>query len=290
MTPELRDELKHTFWLLNRVASAKALAKLSKEHEVFSEYEVIIVAGDGNAEAEDISKNEASLARVKKAIEENDKTITLSVGQLTTGITVPSWSAVMMLTNIKSPSLYMQAACRAHHAYEFEEEGELKRKENAYIFDYAPERTLILFDEFANNLKTSTSNGGGTSEEREQNITTLLNFLPVIGEDSEGKMIELDAGKVLSIPHQLKAIEVVRNSFMSNFQFANISGFFQAPKIVLDTLNQLQTSKEERNTNKKVEIPRNLTIDESGNVQVPDDIVINKTEAIFSPEKKVQIE
>lgn len=290
MTPELRDELKHTFWLLNRVASAKALAKLSKEHEVFSEYEVIIVAGDGNAEAEDISKNEASLARVKKAIEENDKTITLSVGQLTTGITVPSWSAVMMLTNIKSPSLYMQAACRAQNAYEFEEEGELKRKENAYIFDYASERTLILFDEFANNLKTSTSNGGGTSEEREQNITPLLNFLPVIGEDSEGKMIELDAGKVLSIPHQLKAIEVVRNSFMSNFRFANISGIFQAPKIVLDTLNQLQTSKEERNTNKKVEIPRNLTIDESGNVQVPDDIVINKTEAIFSPEKKVQIE
>lgn len=289
-TPELRDELKHTFWLLNRVASAKALAKLLKEHEIFSEYEVIIAAGDGNAEAEDISKNEASLARVKKAIEENDKTITLSVGQLTTGITVPAWSAVMMLTNIKSPSLYMQAAFRAQNAYEFEEEGELKRKENAYIFDFAPERTLILFDEFANNLKTSTSNGGGTSEEREQNITTLLNFLPVIGEDSEGKMIELDAGKVLSIPHQLKATEVVRHGFMSNFLFANVSGIFQAPKIVLDTLNQLQTVKEENNTNKKIEIPRELNVDDSGNVQVPDEIVINKTEAIFTPEKKVQVE
>lgn len=289
-TPELRDELKHTFWLLNRVASAKALSKLLKEHEIFSEYEVIIAAGDGNTESEDISKNEASLARVKKAIEENDKTITLSVGQLTTGITVSAWSAVMMLTNIKSPSLYMQAAFRAQNTYEFEENGELKRKENAYIFDFAPERTLILFDEFANNLKTSTSNGGGTSEEREQNITTLLNFLPVIGEDSEGKMIELDAGKVLSIPHQLKATEVVRHGFMSNFLFANISGIFQAPKIVLDTLNQLQTAKEEKNTNKKVEIPRDLNVDDSGNVQIPDEIVINKTEAIFTPEKKIQVE
>ncbi len=289
-TPELREELKHTFWLLNRVASAKALAKLLKEHEVFSEYEVIIAAGDGNAETEDISKNEESLARVKKAIEENDKTITLSVGQLTTGITVPEWSAVMMLTNIKSPSLYMQAAFRAQNAYEFEEDGELKRKENAYIFDFAPERTLILFDEFANNLKTSTSNGGGTSEEREQNITTLLNFLPVIGEDSEGKMTELDAGKVLSIPHQLKATEVVRHGFMSNFLFANISGIFQAPKIVLDTLNQLQTAKEEKTVNKKVEVPQDLAVDESGNVRVPDEIVINKTEAIFTPEKKIQVE
>ena len=289
-TPELRDELKHTFWFLNRVASAKALSKLLKEHEIFSEYEVIIAAGDGNAEVEDISKNEASLARVKKAIEENDKTITLSVGQLTTGITVPAWSAVMMLTNIKSPSLYMQAAFRAQNAYEFEEDGELKRKENAYIFDFAPERTLILFDEFANNLKTSTSNGGGTSEEREQNIATLLNFLPVIGEDSEGKMIELDAGKVLSIPHQLKATEVVRHGFMSNFLFANISGIFQAPKIVLDTLNQLQTAKEEKTLNKKVELPQDLNVDESGNVQVPDEIVINKTEAIFTPEKKIQVE
>ena len=183
----------------------------------------------------------------------------------------------------------MQAAFRAQNAYEFEEDGELKRKENAYIFDFAPERTLILFDEFANNLKTSTSSGGGTSEEREQNITTLLNFLPVIGEDSEGKMIELDAGKVLSIPHQLKATEVVRHGFMSNFLFANISGIFQAPKIVLDTLNQLQTAKEERATNKKVELPRELVVDETGNVQVSDELVINKTEAIFTPEKKIQV-
>lgn len=114
--------MKHTFWLLNRVASAKALAKLLKTHPVFSEYEVVIAAGDGKDEAEDNTKNEASLAKVNKAIREHDKTVTLSVGQLTTGITVKPWTAVLMLSDVKSPSLYMQAAFRAQNAYQFEDE------------------------------------------------------------------------------------------------------------------------------------------------------------------------
>lgn len=289
-TVELRDELKHTFWLLNRVASVKALAKLLKKHPVFSEYEIVIAAGDGRDEAEDVKKNEASLEKVNKAISENDKTITLSVGQLTTGITVKPWTAVLMLSDIKSPSLYMQAAFRAQNAYQVEDEnGELKRKENAYIFDFAPERTLILFDEFANNLKTSTSNGSGTSEDRKKNITTLLNFLPVIGEDENGRMIELDAEQVLTIPHQLKAQEVVKHGFMSNFLFANISRIFQAPQIVFDTINQLEPAKEEKKHLKNGEHP-NITIDEDGKVQPSNEIVINKTDALFTDEKRVQIE
>lgn len=85
------------------------------------------------------------------------KTITLSVGQLTTGITIPEWSAVLMLSNIKSPSLYFQSAFRAQNPYEFVQDGKLYRKENAYIFDFAPERTLLLFDEFANNLSSGSS-------------------------------------------------------------------------------------------------------------------------------------
>lgn len=290
-TPELRNELKHTFWLLNRVASAKALAKIFKNHPVFKDYEVVIAAGNGKGdnEIEDIQANEASLARVLKAIKENDKTITLSVGQLTTGVTVKPWTAVLMLSNIKSPSVYMQAAFRAQNAYNFEDEkGNLKRKENAYIFDFAPERTLILFDEFANNLKKSTVNGSGTSQERKNNIQTLLNFLPVIGEDSDGKMIELDAEKVLTIPHKLKATEVVRHGFMSNFLFANISSIFQAPSIVQNTLNQLEPAKEDKKKNKTIDTSAVKT-DENGDVQVSDKIIINKTEAIFGDEKVVEV-
>ena len=152
-TPALRDELKHTFWLLNRVASAKALAALLKEHPVFENYEIIIAAGDGKAESEDITANETSLKKVREAIANSDKTITLSVGQLTTGVTIPEWTAVMMLSNLKSPSLYMQAAFRAQNPNTWSEgvaeTEKLYQKENAYVFDFAPERTLIIFDEFA---------------------------------------------------------------------------------------------------------------------------------------------
>lgn len=290
-TSELRDELKHTFWLLNRVASAKALEKLLKKHPVFKDYEVVVAAGNGKGanEADDIQANEASLVRVLKAIEENDKTITLSVGQLTTGVTVKPWTAVLMLSNIKSPSVYMQAAFRAQNAYSFEdEEGNLKRKENAYVFDFAPERTLILFDEFANNLKKSTVNGAGTSQERKANIQNLLNFLPVIGEDSEGRMMELDAEKILTIPHQLKATEVIRHGFMSNFLFTNISSIFQAPPIVQETLNQLEPAKEDKKKNKIINTGA-IETDENGNIQVSDKIVINKTAAIFGNEKVVEV-
>ncbi|MFR9291611.1 MAG: hypothetical protein ACLVKS_00315 [Peptococcus niger] len=90
-TPELRAELSHTLWFLNRVASAKALAKLLKEDPVFGEYEVILAAGDGRLTEEDAA--DKAYDRVKEAIAKYDKTITLSVGQLTVGVTVPEWSA-----------------------------------------------------------------------------------------------------------------------------------------------------------------------------------------------------
>src|SRR5699024_11441258 len=104
------------------VDSAKALANLLKEHEVFKEYAISAVAGDGKldnyngeeieTDVEDITGRNTALERVQKAIKDNDKTITLTVGQLTTGVTVPEWSAVLILSNVQSPALYMQAAFR----------------------------------------------------------------------------------------------------------------------------------------------------------------------------------
>ncbi|NLK09036.1 MAG: DEAD/DEAH box helicase family protein, partial [Firmicutes bacterium] len=225
-----RDELSHTFWLLPRVNSAKALEVMLKNHPVFKDYEVVLAAGDGVSvdhdltdEATDFRKNEKSYNKVKKAIAENEKTITLSVGQLTTGVTIPEWTAVLMLNNIKSPSQYFQAAFRAQNPYEFTEDGKLYRKEKAYIFDFAPDRTLRLFDEFANSL---SDGGSRTGAERAEGIKELLNFFPVIGEDEEGKMHELDATEVLIIPTRITSKEVVKRGFMSNLLFANISGIF----------------------------------------------------------------
>lgn len=166
-TKKLREELKHTFWFLDRVASAKALKKMLEEHPTFENYHIILAAGNGKSELDeddsDITVSGKSLQRVREAVKAYDKTITLSVGQLTTGVTIPEWSAVLMLKNLKSPALYMQAAFRAQNPYTYEKNGKVYQKENAYIFDFAPERTLVIFDEFANNLSLATSTGRGKS-------------------------------------------------------------------------------------------------------------------------------
>lgn len=280
-TKELRDELKHTFWLLNRVASAKALQKLLEAHPVFENYKIVLAAGDG--QIDDQIVNQKSFERVKQAIKENDKTITLSVGQLTTGITIPEWTAVLMLTNCRSPSLYMQAAFRAQNAWSYEYNGNIYQKQNAYVFDFAPERTLIFYDEFANNLFSHTANGGGTSETRKDNIKLLLNFFPVIAEDNEGKMIELDVNQVLTIPKAIKAQEVVRRGFMSNLLFQNISGIFASSEVreILEQLNPVDVGKTRlRETNDDIET-QGIELDEDNQVIVNQDIVIAKTEAHF---------
>lgn len=282
-TKELRDELKHTFWLLNRVASAKALQKLLQEHPVFENYGIVLAAGDGRANDDDQIINQRSLDRVKAAIASHDKTITLSVGQLTTGVTVPEWTAVFMLSNLKSPSLYMQAAFRAQNAWDYEVAGQMRQKENAYVFDFAPERTLIIYDEFANNLSGKTSNGGGTSEDRNENIKKLLNFFPVIAEDNEGKMVELDVNQVLTIPKALKAQEVVRRGFMSNLLFQNVSGIFASAEVreILEQLNPVDIGKTvPRQTEASIDT-QGVQVDDLGGVIVEQDIIVAQTDARF---------
>lgn len=252
-TPELRDELRHTFWYVgNRVESVKALEQLLQEDEVFGngEYKIIVAAGDGRSfseEEHDFDKNEKSFDKVKKAIKENPKTITLSCGQLTTGVTIKEWSAVLMLTDIKAPALYMQAAFRAQNPYRFFEDGQLKAKKSAYLFDFAPTRVLEIYDSFANSLNPKAVSGKITEAERQGNIKELLNYFPVISEDVNGKMIELDAEKVLTFPNALAAAEIVKARFMTNMLFNdNIKGVFQFPKEVEAILNKLPVEKNKR--------------------------------------------
>lgn len=283
-TQELRDEIKHSFWLLDRVESARLLAKKLHEHPVFKDYEIVLAAGDGRVDDDD--ENEKSFDKVKKAIAENDKTITLSVGQLTTGVTIPEWTAVLMLSNVKSPSLYMQAAFRAQNPCLFRIGMKSKRKENAYVFDFDPARTLIIFEEFANDLSPNTSSGRGDAEARKQNIRELLNFFPVIGEDENGELIELDAEKVLSIPRKIKSVEVVRRGFMSNFLFQNINNVFSAPKEVLDIIEQFDPigeQKPKQNVTLSEEVKKDLGLDENGEVNLDDEYVIGVAADIFGP-------
>ncbi|WP_255368815.1 DEAD/DEAH box helicase [Agromyces sp. CF514] len=278
-TPELRNEIRHSFWLLNRVASAKALERLLNSHDVFKDYRIVLAAGDGRSDDDaDPIASAKSLDRVRTAIAEAEKaggkSITLSVGQLTTGVTVPEWTAVIMLSNLSSPALYMQAAFRAQNPCTFERAGSVFQKQNAYVFDFAPERTLTIFDAFANNLNPSPPQD---QEARQESIRRLLNFFPVLGEDSEGRMVELDATQVLTFPQVFKAREVVRRGFLSNLLFANVAGIFRYTEHVKEILDKLPTAKQGKVVHgQPLEIPNPPPVtDGAGQVQVDVNTVIN---------------
>jgi len=259
-TPELRDELKHTFWFVgNRVNSAKAMEKLLKKHPVFENYKIILAAGDGRSlddesseeEAEDFKKNEKALARVKKAIKEHDKTITLSVGQLTTGVTVKEWSAVLMMSDVKKETLYTQAIFRAQNPYKYEKDGKLYRKKSAYVFDFSPYRVLEIYDKLANSLSEKSAIGNITESERQENVAELLNFFPVLSQDENGKMVELDASQVLTLPAAKMASDIVKRRFITNLLFKDIGNVFNLPSEIVKKLNKVQNSKEDGTANKK---------------------------------------
>ena len=287
-TSELRDELRHTLWMLNRVDSAKALAKKLKQHPIFRDYEIVLAAGDGKLDDDEVSAQ--AFDKVRKAIAEYDYTITLSVGQLTTGVTIPEWTAVLMLSNMKSPALYMQAAFRAQNPCLFNRDGKFLRKENSYVFDFDPARTLTIFEEFANDLYTDTASGGGTADDRKQRVKTLLNFFPVIGEDENGEMVELDAERVLSIPRKIRSREVVRRGFMSDFLFQNISNIFRAPAEVLDVLQKLEPYKApSKELGVHEDTADELDLNENGEVEIPQEQVIGLANGIFGEKVYISI-
>ena len=287
-TPELREELRHTFWLLNRVDSARALAEKLKKHSTFRDYEIILAAGDGKIDDDD--ENKKSYDKVVEAIKNHERTITLSVGQLTTGVTIPEWTGVLMLANVKSPALYMQAAFRAQNPCLFRHGGKYFRKENAYVFDFDPARTLIIFEAFANDLASDTSGGRGDIDSRKENIRQLLNFFPVIGEDERGELIELDAEKVLSIPRKIRSVEVVRRGFMSDFLFQNISRVFNASAEVISIISKLPVVKEINLQAEVQDVKENLFLDDTGDISLPAEYVVGKSKEIFGEKIYADVE
>lgn len=287
-TPELRGELRHTFWLLNRVDSAKKLAEKLRDtqrHPEFAEIEIVVAAGDGKTDDDEIIEDENSLNRVHKAIAEHPQgTITLSVGQLTTGVTIPEWTAVLILSNMKSPAQYMQAAFRAQNPYlHMDAEGVYHRKENAYIFDFDPARTLDNYEKMANGLSADTASGAGDNDTRKAHIRELLNFFPVIGEDDEGEMIPLDAEQVMLIPRKIRSKEVVRSGFMSNFLFANITSIFGCSSTIFDIINKFTPAKAPQDSQMDAKDANELSenIDEEGNAQPDPDRVAKLQASLF---------
>lgn len=205
-TKEYRDIFKHSLWMLPGVKEAKALSKLLKNHSVFGlGFEIVNVAGDGDDEV----KQENALSMVNKAIKDanNDGyTITLSCGKLTTGVTVPEWSAVMMLSGSSSTSAanYLQTIFRVQSPCN--KDGKIKTC--AYVFDFAPDRTLKMV---AESVKIS-ARAGKTQNEDKKILGKFLNYCPVISIDGT-EMVEYSSNHLLQQLKKAYAERVVRNGF-----------------------------------------------------------------------------
>lgn len=191
---EYRDMFRHTFWMVPGVKEARALSTLLKEHTVFRHFCVVNVAGEGDKE-EDYDN---ALAKVQNAIKNHPYTITISCGRLTTGVTVPEWSAVMMLSGSASTAAsgYMQTIFRVQSVGSVNG----KQKELAYVFDFAPDRTLKVLSE----VHTLSRKGKTGDSDPKTALGEFLNFCPVIAIDGT-QMLKYDVPKMM---RQIKKITV----------------------------------------------------------------------------------
>lgn len=206
-TKEFRNELRHTLWLLPSINAAKALKALMEQHPVFGmEYKIVNAVDNGDTDGD---ASEDDLQRVRKAITDDPsatKTITLTVRKLTTGINVKEWTAVIFLSNTNSSMQYLQAAFRAQTPFSHEKLG---MKTNCYIFDFAPDRALTVM---ADSSRLHTGVGKRISKEQKQEMGTLLNFLPIIGEFGNG-MKEYKVDEMLTQLKKAYAEKAVRAGF-----------------------------------------------------------------------------
>ena len=204
-TGEYRNIFRHTLWMVPGVKEAKALSKMLKEHPVFSFFDVVNVAGEGDEE----EAHDEALKKVRKAIKNagNDGyTITLSCGKLTTGVTIPEWTAAFYLAGsfATSASSYLQTIFRVQSPCN--KYGMMKNV--CYVFDFAPDRTLKMIAEAA----AISTKAGGTSSDDRAIMGEFLNYCPVISIDGT-RMRPYDTGTLLQQLKRAYADRAVRTGF-----------------------------------------------------------------------------
>ena len=187
--------LQHSFWFLPNVAACHAMANLlaEKHNPFWHDYKFVVAAGASAGIGLD------ALPPVRKAIGSGfeSKTITLSCGKLTTGVTVPQWSSILMLRNLKSPETYFQAAFRVQSPWSIKNpNGDDPHEEEilkpaCFVFDFAPTRALRQLAEYGIGLSPNESNP-------ENAVKDLVSFLPVLAYDG-ANMTQIDAGGILDI-------------------------------------------------------------------------------------------
>lgn len=252
--------LQHTYWFLPSVAACKAMDSLLKKHcnRFFHDYHVVVAAG-----------NEAGMGA--KAVEpvynamgdpQKSKTITLSCGKLSTGVTVKPWTGILMLRNTQSPETYFQTAFRVQSPWTVRNEigEEVILKPTCYVFDFAPDRALRQVEEYSCQLNVTESNP-------EKKVAEFIKFLPILAYDGSS-MKEIDAAGILDMAMSGTTATLLARRWESAV-LVNVDNV---------TLQRLMNSQEAMNALMSIEGFRSLNADI--------ETIINKSEHVKKTKKE----
>lgn len=183
--------LSHTLWFLPNVASCQAMCNLlmQRQNSFYHDYKINVCAGTS------AGIGIHALGPVLQSMGDplSTKTITLSCGKLTTGVTVRPWTGIFMLRDMKSPETYFQAAFRVQSPWEIITDMGTKEivKHECYVFDFALDRALKQISDYSCQLNVKENNP-------EKKVAEFINFLPVLAYDGSS-MKQINAQDILDI-------------------------------------------------------------------------------------------
>ena len=264
----LLASLTHTFWFLPSVASCYAMRNLltERQNKFYHDYNVVLAAGTKAGIGVD------ALPPVLKAMGNpmETKSITLSCGKLTTGVSVKPWSGIFMLRNSSSPETYFQAAFRVQTPWTIRNADGLSPnkvdilKEECYVFDFAPNRALRQIADYSCRLNVEESNP-------EKKVEEFINFLPVLAYDGSS-MKQIDAAGILDIAMSGTSATLLARRWESAL-LVNVDN---------ETLRRLMGNKEAMAALMSIEGFRNLNQDI--------ETIINKSEKVKKAKKETSDE
>lgn len=228
---EFEGAMNHTLWYVPGVNAALCLENLlteDKEDNPFRQYCIVNVAGDAierTDSTETFAKEKDALQRVKRAVADNQKTITLSCGRLTMGVSIPEWTAVLMLAGAAETggARYFQTIFRCQSPYK---DGRIKN--DCYAFDFSPMRTIAVVDQYINNNVAANN-----QNDRYAKIADFLHFCPV-SVVSGAKTARLDCEAFIREVNSSYSTSLIRNGFHGDCLYSNLNNLGRQDLRLLD--------------------------------------------------------
>lgn len=273
---EYRSYNKHSLWLLpNRVKVIEAMENLLKDHPVFGsgQFGIVNISGESRDDEEDKDAKD----RVVKAISKHDYSITLTGQRLTTGASVPEWTAVFMMSDTSSATAYLQTAFRCQTPARID--GKLKTQ--GYVFDFAPDRTLRLIAEA---IELNHKPGKTNTPEQRVAMNQFLNFCPILAAEG-GTMKPYDVGSMLGQLKKAIIERVGRNGFDDPKLYND--ELLKLDELEIKRFNELKTIVGSSSNEKINEIPVNdLGLDDVQTAKAENAERKNKLKKELTPEEK----